>query len=89
MNSYYFITLFVILVVVAVSFTTNKKETFQNAPAFIQPASPVLQKNINNDNLQELQSYTYPSDTLLSPSPGQIASFNSLTFPKVPSPMVF
>jgi hypothetical protein len=81
MNSYYFTTLFLILVVIAISFTVNKKEetkkeAFENATIFTQPESPVAQKNL----VDELKPYTYPSDTLLSPSPGQVASFNSLPY---------
>lgn len=81
MNSYYFTTLFLILVVIAISFTVNKKEetkkeAFENANKFTQPESPVAQKNV----VDELKPYTYPSDTLLSPSPGQVASFNSLPY---------
>lgn len=78
MSSLYFIILFGILISVALSFTVNKKkESFQNKEVvFHQPESPVVQKNLNDT----LQAYTYPSDTLLSPSPGQIASFNSLPY---------
>jgi hypothetical protein len=81
MNSYYFTTLFLLLVVVAISFTVNKKEekkseAFENAVKFTQPESPVVQKNV----VDEVKPYTYPSDTLLSPPPGQIASFNSLPY---------
>jgi hypothetical protein len=76
MNSYYFTTLFLIVVVVAFSFSVNKKESFENAVKFRQPESPVSQKNVSD----EVKPYTYQSDTLLSPSPGQIGTFNSLPY---------
>ena len=76
MNSYYFTTLFLIVVVVGFSFSVNKKESFENAVKFTQPESPVSQKNVSD----EVKPYTYQSDTLLSPSPGQIGSFNSLPY---------
>jgi len=76
MNSYYFTTLFLIVVIVGFSFTVNKKESFENAVKFRQPESPVPQKNVSD----EVKPYTYQSDTLLSPSPGQIGSFNSLPY---------
>ena len=95
MNAYYFITLFIILVITVTSFTIRTKENFQTqqplaptrvvespplrvveSPPLRVVESPVQQKNIDNT----LQAYTYPSDTLLFPSPGQIASFNSLPY---------
>jgi len=80
MNAYYFITLFIILVVITTTFTIQKKENFQTqeplAPTLRVVDSPVKQKNVEDT----LQAYTYPSDTLLFPSPGQIASFNSLPY---------
>ena len=86
MNAYYFITLFVILVVIATTFTIQKKEGFQQqpltptrvveSPSLRVVESPITQRNVNDT----LQAYTYPSDTLLFPSPGQVASFNSLPY---------
>jgi len=80
MNAHYFIALFIILIVVATTFTIKKKENFQEqkplTPRLRVVESPVKQLNVNDT----LQAYTYPSDTLLSPSPGQIASFNSLPY---------
>jgi len=80
MNAYYFITLFIILVVIVITFTIQKKENFQAqeplAPIIRVVDSPVQQRNVEDT----LQAYTYPSDTLLFPSPGQIASFNSLPY---------
>lgn len=81
MNSYYFTSLFLLLVGVAVSFNIKKKEKFENLTVsnpvkFRQPESPVVQKNV----VDEIKAYTYSSDTLLSPLPGQIASFNSLPY---------
>ena len=79
MNVYYFTPLFLTLVIVAFSFSVNKKESFENSTIsnpvkFRQPESPVSQKNVSD----EVKPYTYQSDTLLSPSPGQIGTFNSL-----------
>ena len=81
MNVYYFTPLFLTLVIVAFSFSVNKKESFENSTIsnpvkFRQPESPVLQKNVSD----EVKPYTYQSDTLLSPSPGQIGTFNSLPY---------
>jgi hypothetical protein len=80
MNAHYFIALFVVLVLVATTFTIQKKENFQVqkplTPKLRMVESPVQQKNLDD----VLQAYTYPSDTLLSPSPGQIGSFNSLPY---------
>ena len=94
MNAYYFITLFVILVVIATTFTIQKKEGFQQqpltptrvvespslrvveSPSLRVVESPVRQRNVDDT----LQAYTYPSDTLLFASPGQVASFNSLPY---------
>ena len=87
MNAYYFITLFIILVVTVTSFTIRTKENFQTeeplaptrvveSPPLRVVESPVKQRNVDDT----LQAYTYPSDTLLFPSPGQIASFNSLPY---------
>ena len=87
MNAYYFITLFIILVVTVTSFTIRTKENFQTeeplaptrvveSPPLRVVESPVQQRNVDDT----LQAYTYPSDTLLFPSPGQIASFNSLPY---------
>lgn len=80
MNAYYFIILFIILVVTLTTFTIQKKENFQTqeslAPRLRVVDSPVQQRNVDDT----LQAYTYPSDTLLFPSPGQIASFNSLPY---------
>ena len=87
MNAYYFITLFIILVVTVTSFTIRTKENFQTqqplaptrvveSPTLRVVESPVQQRNVDDT----LQAYTYPSDTLLFPSPGQIASFNSLPY---------
>jgi len=80
MNAYYFITLFIILIITVTSFTIRTKENFQTqkplAPALRVVDSPVQQRNVNDT----IQAYTYPSDTLLFPSPGQIASFNSLPY---------
>ena len=81
MNVYYFTPLFLTLVIVAFSFSVNKKESFENSTIsnpvkFRQPESPVSQKNVSD----EVKPYTYQSDTLLSPSPGQIGTFNSLPY---------
>jgi len=81
MNQYYFIVLFLILVGIAATVTINipkKKEGFQERKdtVFMLPESPVKPTQVSDN----LQAYTYPSDTLLSPSPGQIASFNSLPY---------
>jgi len=80
MNAYYFITLFIILLITVTSFTIRTKENFQTqkplSPTLRVVESPVQQKNVDDT----LQAYTYPSDTLLFPSPGQIASFNSLPY---------
>ena len=72
MKAEYFIFLFIILVIIVILFNIKSSEGFQ--PKLRVPDSPVPQQNLVE------ASDEYIGENLLGPSPGSIASFNSLPF---------
>jgi len=83
MNQVIFTALFIVLSLIVIFYTIQEKETFQNSadtirsPILKLPESPVAQKN-----LVESTSEDYAPSWVLAtgPSPGGIASFNSLPY---------
>ena len=72
-----FTALFIVLILVVIFYTIQEKETFQNSTVLKIPEAPVAQQN-----LVEATSEDYAPTWVLAtgPSPGGIASFNSLPY---------
>jgi hypothetical protein len=76
MNVVVFTILFIVLILIVLTFQLNEKEHFKD-PILHVPESPVAQKN-----LVEKSSENYAPSYVLAagPSPGSIGSFNSLPY---------